>query len=114
MIQMSRRRFGAIFGAGLTSLAGVRYANAISKSRQIAIKAFAFEPSILVVRPGDVIEWRNFDLAPHTATEIEGDWDSGELVRGDYWAFAVATPGRHSYFCAFHPHMKGEVIVEAG
>ena len=114
MIHVSRRRFGAIFSAGLTGLAGVRYANATGRSHQIAIKAFAFDPPELVARPGDVIEWHNFDLAPHTATEIEGGWDSGELVRGAFWAFVVDTPGRHSYFCTFHPHMKGDVFVATG
>jgi len=46
----------------------------------IEIKEFAFNPSILEVRPGDQIRWTNRDISPHTATAEDGSWDTGELV----------------------------------
>jgi len=47
----------------------------------IEIKSFAFNPSVLEVRPGDQIRWVNRDISPHTATAEDGSWDTGELRR---------------------------------
>ena len=76
------------------------------------ITKFKFEPSDLVIAAGDKVVWTNEDFAPHTATEQdEAHWDTGELGRGDRGQIAFTEPGRHAYFCVFHPHMKGQISV---
>ncbi len=77
----------------------------------VVIEQFGFSPARLTVRPGDNIEWVNRDIAPHTATALEGAWDTGELTRTGRASITVSEPGTFEYICAYHPQMMGEVIV---
>ena len=80
---------------------------------RVVIDRFAFEPQRLELRPSDIVEWTNRDLAPHTASAESGDWDSGELSRGGVFRQRFSAEGTAPYFCAFHPHMRGEITVAA-
>ncbi len=82
-----------------------------AKVHVVRIKSFAFQPSRLRVRVGDVIRWTNEDLAPHTATANEFGWDTGELARGDTGEVIVTADMEREYFCVFHPHMKGRIKI---
>ena len=110
---LSRRQVGrAAAGAALAVLGGVRVpARAKSTTHHIAIRRFAFDPATLTVRPGDRVEWTNHDIAPHTATDRDGVWDTGELARGESGSLELLEPGPVAYFCAFHPHMTGRITV---
>ena len=77
----------------------------------IEIKSFAFNPSVLEVRPGDQIRWVNRDISPHTATAEDGSWDTGELRRGQSATLKVTQNMSTAYFCAFHPNMRAEFII---
>ncbi|MGI9485124.1 MAG: cupredoxin domain-containing protein [Geminicoccaceae bacterium] len=77
----------------------------------IEIKAFAFNPPILEVRPGDQIRWTNLDISPHTATAEDGSWDTGELEKGQSRTVDVTETMSAAYLCAFHPSMRAELIV---
>ena len=79
------------------------------KTHEVAIKSFKFEPKQIAVKVGDTIRWTNKDLAPHTATATEGEWDTGEIVRGESRSVVITEEMEGSYFCAFHPHMKGTI-----
>jgi plastocyanin len=57
-----------------------------------------------------VIEWRNADPVPHTATS-HGAFDSGAIPPGKTWQFTASAKGRFDYVCSFHPTMKGTLIV---
>ena len=81
------------------------------QTHDVRITAFRFEPRHLVVKPGDMIRWTNADLAPHTATATDFGWDTGELGKGDNQTVPVTKDMETSYFCAFHPHMKGTLEV---
>ena len=100
---------GAAACAGaLTSLSKESLA-ASSKKHDIRIKSFKFEPQHIVVKVGDTIRWTNDDLAPHTATATDAGWDTGEIVKNDTRSVQVTEGMETSYFCAFHPHMKGTI-----
>lgn len=75
------------------------------------VARFAFDPARIEILAGDSVTWINDDLAPHTATAEAGAWDTGTLERDGRARITFETPGEHSYFCAFHPHMKGTVLV---
>jgi len=79
--------------------------------RRVEIEKFAFVPARLELRPGDVVEWVNMDIAPHTATARDGTWDTEGLVDGQSAAITFRTPGTFPYVCAYHPNMRGEVAV---
>ncbi|WP_120631952.1 plastocyanin/azurin family copper-binding protein [Ruegeria sp. EL01] len=77
----------------------------------VAIKAFTFEPGLVQVQVGDTVRWTNNDLAPHTATADAFGWDTEEITKGEVGEIAVTEDMETSYFCAFHPHMKGLIEI---
>ena len=78
---------------------------------RVVIEDFAFRPQRLEVRPGDSVEWVNLDLAPHTTSAGDGAWDSGELPRQASFRTSFGAAGSFAYLCAFHPMMRGEIVV---
>ena len=79
---------------------------------EVQIQAFKFDPHTVQVRVGDTIRWTNHDLAPHTATAAEFGWDTEEISKDDSGEILVTTDMETSYFCAFHPHMKGTIEIQ--
>ena len=78
----------------------------------MTIDAFEFKPPALTVDRGDTIVWRNSDPVPHTVT-AKGAFDSGAIAAGATWKYTAKTSGRFDYICAFHPTMKGTLIVRS-
>ncbi len=78
---------------------------------EVAISTFTFEPQHMQVHIGDTIRWTNHDLAPHTATADQFGWDTGEIVKDEAVEIIVTSDMETSYFCAFHPHMKGTIEI---
>lgn len=112
----SRRDFGGtLAGAAISASFGLPFgiAQAAPRLHRIDIRAFAFDPQQLTVRPGDRIEWSNHDIAPHTATDEAGMWDSGELRKGESRVLEFSQPGQFDYSCSFHPSMIGRITVMA-
>ena len=79
---------------------------------EVAIAEFLYEPETITVAAGTDVTWTNEDKAPHTATIDDRSLDTGKLDRGDEGTLTFDEPGEYSYFCVFHPFMKGEVVVE--
>jgi plastocyanin len=77
----------------------------------VIIRKFDYEPKVLTVSAGDVIQWVNEDIVPHTATALDQSWDTGEIKPGA-WVTTTVTEGIYSeYFCVYHPMMKGSVLL---
>lgn len=76
----------------------------------VSIRNLQFSPMTIEVRKGDMVEWQNEDLVPHTATSTS--FDSGTLLSGQSWRHTFMDAGSFSYVCTFHPQMKGAVIVK--
>ena len=49
------------------------------------------------------------NVVPHTATANEFGWDTGALAQGESAEIVVKQEMETSYFCVFHPHMKGTI-----
>lgn len=77
----------------------------------VEIKQFQFIPEVLTVKKGDRVIWRNLDVVPHTATENDNRWDSGNLNQNDAWTLVAEAVGENEYICTYHPVMKGKLIV---
>ncbi len=75
----TRRQAGALLGAGFAALflSGAPRAGEAPRTHKIDIRKFKFAPAALIIKAGDSVEWTNHDIAPHTATDEEGDWDTG-------------------------------------
>ncbi|WP_339749636.1 cupredoxin family copper-binding protein [uncultured Maricaulis sp.] len=113
--RLSRRGFGQGLGLALV-LAGPAEGALAAEGEpvaQVMIRRFNFEPALVTIRAGDSVEWINADLAPHTATGLADDWDTGSMARNASSRIRFDVEGRYSYRCVFHPNMTGEVLVIA-
>lgn len=75
----------------------------------VEIKDFRFNPENVTAAPGDTVVWVNQDFIPHTATELESTWDSGQLGENESWSLVVTDS--YDYYCVFHPQMKGSITT---
>ncbi len=80
-------------------------------THQIDITNFAFQPDALEMQAGDKVMFVNLDSAPHTATADDGSFDTGTLNNGDEMTIVIEKPGTYSFFCKFHPGMRGQIIA---
>lgn len=78
---------------------------------QVAIRNFAYLPAHITVAAGDTLVWRNSDILPHTVTARDSAWDSGSMAVDSAWRFVAQSVGTYTYFCIFHPNMKGTINV---
>ncbi len=77
---------------------------------QVTIKNMKFDPPTLEVKSGDVVEWKNDDITPHTATSAT--FDSASIEPEKSWRHTFTEPGSFPYHCTFHPDMKAAVTVK--
>src|SRR5690242_7831865 len=96
--------------AALASIFGAS-ASAAPKTIEVVIEHFAFVPSSVEVAPGDVVVFTNHDIAPHTATAVDGSWTTEEIPRGRSETLVVPTNGSGEYVCAYHPTMSGQLVI---
>lgn len=101
--------FAAMVGSHIRFATGARAAE--NTDHVVAISDFEFNPATLSVKAGDRITWTNSDIAPHTATALDGSWDTGELTRGQSKTLVVTEPFSSDYFCQFHPSMTATLNV---
>ena len=81
-----------------------------SAAAQVSMRNLQFSPVAIEVKKGNVVEWRNDDLVPHTATSAA--FDSGTIASGKSWRHTFTNVGKFTYVCTFHPAMKGIVNVK--
>ncbi|MDA7966733.1 cupredoxin domain-containing protein [Ruegeria sp.] len=108
---LSRR---AVLGGALASASALSFsarADGTPVVHEVTIKRFTFEPAHLRVQAGDTIRWTNLDIAPHTASADDISWDTGELKQGESAEMVVNDGIILTYFCVFHPHMKGSIEI---
>lgn len=77
----------------------------------VQIVNLAFSPASVAVPVGGTVTWTNDDSLPHTATALDGSFDSGILDGGGTFNWTFEAPGTFAYQCALHPQMRGEVVV---
>jgi plastocyanin len=96
-----------------TPIKSVKQHKAAKKSHTVRIDRFLFEPPVLTVHVGEIVEWKNAGSVPHTATSTDGKtFDSGSIASGRSWRFKAVKKGTFNYVCTLHPNMKGKVIVQ--
>ena len=92
--------------ASAVCLPGLIATGAHAATWQVTIQGFAFSPANFQVTAGDTIIFVNADNAPHTATAEDGAFDTGRIDPG--MSVEITIPeGKHTYFCQYHPMMKG-------
>lgn len=111
----------AVPGAGSkTKVVALRPDSASARKVAIVNRAgenpFGYSPSVITVRVGTRVVWRNRSSTDHTVTDA-GDhvgFNSGvrRLIHpGARWSYVFHHAGTYRYYCVIHPFMKGRVIV---
>jgi plastocyanin len=77
----------------------------------IDIRDFVFDEAEITIKKGTKVTWVNNDTAPHTVTDFDGGFDSGNLMPGDSWSFTFNDLGTFEYFCHHHPEMVAKITV---
>lgn len=78
----------------------------------IDIAGFAFAPSTLNVKVGDVVIWTNSDSVNHRIISDSGtELQSSSMANGQTYTHTFSTAGTFAYHCSIHPTMKGTIIV---
>ncbi len=91
-----------VFGAG---------AYAEMKTVEVVIEHFAFVPPSIEAAPGDTVVFINRDIAPHTATAVNGSWTTNDIAGGNSEKLVIPANGAGVYFCRYHLAMKGRLVI---
>jgi plastocyanin len=84
-----------------------------SKTNQIVIKDFHFDPQVLTVRSGEKITWVNRDEEPHTVVSVEKQFTKSSALDTDQeFTITAGAPGTYTYYCSVHPRMTGTIVVK--
>jgi plastocyanin len=84
-----------------------------ASSATIRFAGRQFSPSVITVRAGAVVTFRNDDGRSHTASATNKTFDTGVLAAGASARATLATPGTYRYLCLIHPEMTGTITVQA-
>jgi len=98
--------------AALAVAAALFAAPALAADHAVTIKGMAFDPPMLSVAVGDTVTFTNEDGAPHTATALDGSFDTGRLNRGGVAQVSIGTAGTFEYKCLIHPMMTGAISAQ--
>jgi plastocyanin len=82
------------------------------RTHVVEIKSFAFIPARTTIKLGDAVQWKNDDLAPHTATADGGAWSTETLENAETGQYVPMAAGSFAYHCKFHPAMTAVIVVE--
>lgn len=84
-----------------------------STAKAVTIKEYTFKPAKITVPVGTTVAFSNEDTTAHTATSTEsGVFESGAIQPGKSGSITLKKAGTFTYYCAFHPFMKGTIVVE--
>ena len=110
----------------LTACGAPAAAGPASRTAQVQITGFRFQPAELTVPVGTTVTWSNGDDILHTVTSgtsVKKD-DFGNYAiapdglingtlpeKGQTFSFPFTTAGEYAYFCSRHNNMTARVVV---
>jgi plastocyanin len=77
----------------------------------VSIENFAFSPATVRVKLGGTVTWTNKDASPHTATDLNGHFDSGSLATDKTFTQTFSTAGTYTYHCTIHSMMANATVI---
>ncbi len=113
MTKLTRRdtfRLGAALVV-LPLTAAVARADGHATAHTVTIKGHAFTPADIQIKVGDSITWINEDNSRHSATDLNGAFDTGLLSRGQEATLTFGGAGRFEYRCTPHANMRGTIMI---
>jgi len=112
-LTVDRLRLPLLLVAAALLLVGLPATPARGATHAVEIADFAFSPATLTITAGDTVTWTNEDAVVHTATSVNGAFDSGDLEQGASYSLTFSTAGTYDYLCTPHPSMTGRIVVVA-
>ena len=103
----------ASLGAGLVVLISSRARLRAAEGPAVVIDNFTFAPTPLTVKVGTSVTWVNHDDIPHSILCPDARIHSHPLDTNDSFTYRFDKVGKFGYICGLHPHMHGQVVVEA-
>lgn len=100
----------ALLGAVLLAAGLTAQAEAAPAVHVVTIENMQYTPATLELAPGDIVEWDNRGVVPHTATARAGSFDV-EVAPGAK-ARVVVDAGTIEVYCRFHPTMQATLVVK--
>ena len=74
--------------------------------------AFDPNPIVVVIGVNNTVVWVNDDTLAHTATGVNGTFDTGLIQPGQGASVTFTAPGTYAYYCLPHPNMRGTIVVQ--
>ncbi len=121
---MSRRRLVAVVVAAALALAACSSGGGSSAGTTscvppagatggvaVSIKDFAFEPSAIVAKVGQVVAFTNTGFESHNATLDAGGCGTPTLDTGQVGQLVFAAAGVYAFHCTVHAQMTGTITV---
>jgi plastocyanin len=78
----------------------------------VSIDSASYSVKELKVKIGTKVTWVNNDTQTHTVTDLQDQFDSRNMYRGEQWSYTFTKAGTYTYYCSTHPSMDAKVIVE--
>ena len=100
---------GVVAAAALAAAAGCGGSDRAPERHGITIRAFVYTPSAQAAQPGDTLVFVNHDAVPHTATALDGSWDTGDIPANGTKSVVLPASGGGDYRCALHPTMTARI-----
>ncbi|MCO4841519.1 MAG: cupredoxin family copper-binding protein [Yoonia sp.] len=108
------RRDALRLGAALVALpltAAMASAASHATAHTVVIKGMKFTPENLNINAGDTVTWVNEDNVRHSATDLNGAFDTGLLQKGQSATMTFGGAGRFEYRCTPHASMRGTITI---
>lgn len=110
---MTRIRRVTLAGLGAALATCIAAGATLAADTTVTIDDLAFSPPTVTVESGDSVTWVNMDTVAHTATDVDGGFDTQRLDPGDSATVVFDTAGTSTYVCSIHAQMTGTVVVQA-
>jgi plastocyanin len=80
---------------------------------KVKMSDYKYAPAKVEIKQDTVISFTNDKNDAHTATSTEkGLFDSGDVTKSVPEKVTFEKPGTFTYYCKYHPRMKGTVKVD--
>jgi len=82
-------------------------------THEVLIEDFQFVPATLTIKIGEAVHWTNKDNSPHKIILDDGSFESTSLTNNGISSAneIFKNEGTFTYYCSFHPSMKGTITV---
>src|SRR5690242_321561 len=100
-------------GGRFIVLISTRARNASAAAAEVVVDNFTFTPTPLSVKIGTTVTSVNHDDIPHSIVCPALKVHSHPLDTDDKFAHRFEQAGTYDYICGLHPHMHGQVVVQA-